>query len=300
MDSKIELERVKNLPVEKQSLEEPKDFSWVLVVTVAIFIFLAVVYAFSAPDKILNPDYSWENLDVPYEIYPKDSIYSKVGPLLGAVIIFISGVILGGITMSILDSKWKEFNQIVRSAKNTMIKQEEERRAIRRQQELDLKKKRYSDKLNELKEKYGEPDRFFTIKDPTEISSQIIPFSSAKRVSLLGKDLAFDDILSVQMEDDKIVRKGQMTAITTTNNGNMIKRAVVGDVLLGGAGAVIGGSTAEKNTTYQQEPDVIIHNYCVLINIKDLKNPILRILMGQDGKKSQDLVALINAIIASK
>lgn len=301
MNSKIELERVKNLPVEKQSLEEPKVFGWVVLCIIIVSVIIAIIYACNTPDKVVNPNYSYETIDTePYSIYPEGSIYRTIGPFWGFALISIIGIVIGVVVQNILDSQWKEYNNIVKSAKQTMIKREEERRAEQRRIANEAKQAKYNKELQVFKDKYGNPNRFYTLKDGGDIKSQIIPFGNAKRVAFLGKDLSFDDILSVQLEDDKIVKKGKMVAITKTDNGNMVKRAVVGDVLLGGAGAVIGGSTAEKNTTYQQEPDEIIHNYSIIVNIKDFTNPIIRINMGQDEKKSQEIVALINAIIASK
>ena len=106
-----------------------------------------------------------------------------------------------------------------------------------------------------------------------------------------------NDILSCTFSDSPKVIKGKVTQETKTNSGNMVKRAVVGDVLLGGAGAVIGGSTASKTTTTIQEADKTYHNYTVIININNLSEPIMRIELGEDGKTVNEIVGLMNVII---
>ena len=89
-----------------------------------------------------------------------------------------------------------------------------------------------------------------------------------------------------------------------TDNGNMLGRAVVGGLIAGGAGAIIGGSTADKNTTsisvIEQENDVTWHDYTVWITVKDLAKPMIQIRIGKNATLMNEIVALVNAIIASK
>lgn len=80
----------------------------------------------------------------------------------------------------------------------------------------------------------------------------------------------------------------------------MAKRAAVGGLLLGGAGAVIGGGTASKQTVTNQEADKIYNDYTALINTKNISNPIIRVHVGNDGSKANDIIALVNAVIANK
>ncbi len=77
----------------------------------------------------------------------------------------------------------------------------------------------------------------------------------------------------------------------------MVKRAVVGNILLGGAGAVIGGSTAGKTTITTQGDDTVQHDYTIVINVDSLSNPILRIHVGRDGVLANEIVGLMNVII---
>ena len=63
---------------------------------------------------------------------------------------------------------------------------------------------------------------------------------------------------------------------------------------------VIDGATAKKNTITTQDPDIIKHDYSVFVNIRDIKQPIVRIHTAANETLTSDLVALFNAIIASK
>ena len=78
----------------------------------------------------------------------------------------------------------------------------------------------------------------------------------------------------------------------------MAKRAIVGGVLTGGVGAVVGGATARKETTVKQENDKVIHDYTVIVNINSLSEPIVKIPLGSDGAKVNEIVGLMNVIIS--
>jgi len=77
----------------------------------------------------------------------------------------------------------------------------------------------------------------------------------------------------------------------------MAKRAVVGGVLLGGAGALAGSVTAKRDGTILQEEDNIIHNYTVLVNIDSLSNPIVQLQCASNRLLADEIVGLLNVII---
>ena len=154
----------------------------------------------------------------------------------------------------------------------------------------------YSASRKKLIEKYGEPTKTISLK-VNDLEQMIIAFEESKRIWICGKDLLMNDILGCSLEDNHEVIKGEVTSTTQTKNGNMVKRAVVGSVLLGGAGAVIGGSTAGKTTVTTQGDDTVQHNYTVIINVDSLSNPILRISVGRDGVLANEIVGLMNVII---
>ena len=154
----------------------------------------------------------------------------------------------------------------------------------------------YSASRKVLIDKYGEPTKTISLK-ASDLEQEIIAFEESKRIWICGKDFSMSDILGCSLEDNHKVIKGEVTSTTKTKNGNMVKRAVVGNILLGGAGAIIGGSTAGKTTITTQGDDTVQHDYTVIINVDSLSNPILTIHVGRDGVLANEIVGLMNVII---
>lgn len=157
----------------------------------------------------------------------------------------------------------------------------------------------YNKARSELTNKYGEPIKSIVLEQ-YNLDKEIDVFEKDKRVWICGKDYPMKTILSCTFNDNPTVSKGSSVSTTATNNGNMVKRAVVGQVIAGGAGAVIGGATASKTTVTTQSSDKITHNYTVLITVNSLADPIIRIPLGQDGKTVNEIVALMNVVINMK
>jgi len=157
----------------------------------------------------------------------------------------------------------------------------------------------YNDARSQLIDKYGNPAKVFVL-ERYNLGKEIIAFEESKRIWICGKDFQMKSILSCTFTDDMKVVKGQITSTTKTNDGNMVKRAVVGDVLLGGAGAIIGGSTASKSTVTTQADDKVYHDYTVVINVDSLSEPIIRVHIGPDVKTMNEIVGLMNVIVNRK
>lgn len=154
----------------------------------------------------------------------------------------------------------------------------------------------YSASRKVLIDKYGEPTKTISLK-ASDLKQEIIAFVASKRIWICGKDFSMNDIIGCSLEDNHKVIKGEVTSTTKTKNGNMVKRAVVGNILLGGAGAVIGGSTAGKTTITTQGDDTVQHDYTIVINVDSLSNPILRIHVGRDEVLANEIVGLMNVIV---
>jgi hypothetical protein len=157
----------------------------------------------------------------------------------------------------------------------------------------------YNESRAELINKYGNPTKVFVLEQ-YNLNQEIIAFEKSKRIWICGKDFPMKSILSCTFTNDKKVVKGQITSTTKTNSGNMVKRAVVGDVLLGGTGAIIGGSTASKLTITTKEDDKVYHDYTVVINVDSLSEPIIRVHVGSDGETVNEIIGLINVIVNRK
>lgn len=197
------------------------------------------------------------------------------------------------------------FGLLLFSAAKDNKKKEEERkrkqqeRNIQKQSEIARKTPIYNAKKEGLISKYGQPDKIIILED-LNLEKEIIVFGKANRIWLLGKDLPMSDILNCTFEDNQRIIKGGVSYETKTNTGNMAKRAAVGGILTGGVGAVVGGATAKKETTVKQEDDKIIHDYTVIINVNSLAEPVVKIYLGTDSVKTNEIVGLMNVIISRK
>ena len=93
-----------------------------------------------------------------------------------------------------------------------------------------------------------------------------------------------DYIETVEVVNDLSTRSTITTSegnsVTTAKTGNMVKRAVIGGVLTGGAGAVIGGVTGTKNTevsTISNSSETIKYLVTLQVKFKDGKVLIISV-----------------------
>lgn len=145
----------------------------------------------------------------------------------------------------------------------------------------------------------GQPDKTIFIK-ANDINEVIHVHEATQLVYIQGKTYKFKDIISCTFSDNPTTIKGRITATTKSNTGSALGRALVGDIVGGTAGAIIGGTTGKKTTEFHQENDHTFHDYIVIININSISTPILRILTGRDGRLTNEIVGLMNVIIARK
>lgn len=181
--------------------------------------------------------------------------------------------------------------------KEMEIKRKENQR--KKEEELKEKRKIYEEKQQAFINTNGTPDKSIIIKD-LDLNSEIHVYEKSQKIFILGKEYSFQDIISCTLSDNSRIVKGKMTAVTKSKTGNVIGRSIVGDVLAGPAGAIIGGSTADRHTEFIQEDDKTIHDYTVIININSISEPIIRINTGWRGKLANEIVGLMNVIISRK
>lgn len=148
--------------------------------------------------------------------------------------------------------------------KNKKSRKEDYKKRIVKEQEYI--KNEYEKKKYLLIKKYGEPDKDVIIKY-RGLQSDIMSFSNFNRIWILGHDYSMDDIIGCSLHDEQSIQQGTVSFETKVKTGNMVKRAVVGGLLFGGAGAVIGGVTAKKASISKQDDDKVVHNYTVFINV---------------------------------
>ena len=201
-----------------------------------------------------------------------------------------------------------EYHKQIQIEENKKIA--EQKRFKEQQQQSFNKQNNY---VSTLVEKYGDCDKRIRLTPKESIDiAEIIVFSKSKHIIIDKKELLFSDILDCLVNDDIKERvtvqtiRGNSIATSKANTKNMIGRAVVGGVLLGGAGTIIGGSTAKRNTVIEHGTDTslhnkeIEHNYTVAVTVKDISNPVININVGSDTALKDEIVSLMKIIISMK
>ena len=191
-------------------------------------------------------------------------------------------------------SLWKDEMDIKnRREKNRKVQIEEQRE---KQKRLNALRPAYQKTFNELVSKYGKPDKIINL-EVLKMNKSIIVFAEKKRIWLLGRDIPMESIIDCKIQDDEYSYDGGSYSETKTNTGSMLKRAAVGTLVAGAAGAVIGGATAKRTTTTFSAGSCTGHKYYVYININDLSEPIVKIDMGSDFNRANEILGLFSVIL---
>lgn len=170
--------------------------------------------------------------------------------------------------------------------------------------ELIKKENKYNSAKEDLFVRNGKPCKTILIHEDCfeqfNINNELIVFDKAKKLWLCGHEISICDINSFTIDDESVIQKGQIKAVTSTNTGSLAGRSIAGALLGGETGAIIGGATAKQETIFKQENDKIIHNYVLVVNVRDLNNPMLLIKIGQDKNKAMEINALMQVIMTMK
>ena len=195
-------------------------------------------------------------------------------------------------------SLWKEFFVSDKKAIKEYNKRQERYKQEREEKRrvLDGLRPVYQKNLDELVSKYGKPDKIINL-EVLKINKSIIVFAEKKRLWLLGRDMPMESIIDCKIQDDEYSYDGGSYSETKTNTGSMLKRAAVGTLVAGAAGAVIGGATAKRTTTTFSAGSCTGHKYYVYININDLSEPVVKIDMGSDFNRANEILGLFSVII---
>lgn len=92
-----------------------------------------------------------------------------------------------------------------------------------------------------------------------------------KKISIEGTFYQFSDIDSYEITEEIIQRQNPSITTIKTNTGNMVKRAIIGGIALGGIGAVAGTLTASKTIETKEEPILKAPFKRILIKLKSGK-----------------------------
>ena len=131
--------------------------------------------------------------------------------------------------------------------------------------------------------------------------NKVFIFESSFKIIIQKKVLCFADIIAFELKDDEqiIYKSSISTSKSSALTGSMIGRAVVGGVLLGGVGAVVGGATANKNTTTINTPQQasVTHKYKVHIIVNSISERQIVLNLGKNEEAANEIVAVLSVIL---
>ena len=143
------------------------------------------------------------------------------------------------------------------------------------------------------------PDKTIVVRE-LDLNSEIHVYENSKKVFIMGKEYSFKDVLACSLSNQERIVKGNIISVTESNNGSVAGRAIVGGIIAGPAGAIIGGSTADKRTEISQDDDKVVRDYTVNITMNSISDPIINIHTGENVKLTNEVVCLMNVIISNK
>ena len=188
------------------------------------------------------------------------------------------------------------------------IKKEEAKKALlvvqqRKAREAETQAIKY------VTEHFGKPDKIIhtssSVSQPDWERTVFFIFDN-ELMYYNNQVIHFNELISCEYVDNSIVetnQTGKAITKTSTNTGNMLGRAVVGGMLAGGAGAIIGGATSKQTGETKIEThsvSITKHDYTIIVNTKNVRNPLLKIPCGDRQQVVHDIVATLNAAIANR
>ena len=205
----------------------------------------------------------------------------SVNYVLIGILVIIGGIILIGVPLEFYGVKQKK-------------KKEEEKRM-----EREAKQAEYIAQKKHFFAANGTPDKTIVVRE-LDLNSEIHVYEHSKKVFIMGKEYTFKDVLACSVSSQERIEKGNIISVTGSDNGSVAGRAIVGGIIAGPAGAIIGGSTADKRTEISQDDDKVVRDYTVNITMNSITDPIINIHTGEDVKLTNEVVSLMNVIIANK
>ena len=179
--------------------------------------------------------------------------------------------------------------------KQVKLNQEMETARIQKER-LEAAVAKCKQKEDLLINEHGKPNKIIRLAT-TDINRYFVVFGEKELLFVNGVLVNFGNILSYSIIDDYSIAKGTIIAKTSTetNASEAITLGVTGSMIGGEAGAIIGSSLAsnESTTTISQNEDKIRHNYILNINVKDINNPLIKFVIGNNTDISMEINAIM-------
>lgn len=117
------------------------------------------------------------------------------------------------------------------------------------------------------------------------------------RVTILGREYAFSDIIDFTFVDNSYIRKIGGSTVTTTDSGSMLGRAIVGGLLFGGVGAMVGGMTASQKTEVTEGTELKVESYAIQITVNDFEKPLIYLTFSNNFSVATLVASYLRVII---
>ena len=134
---------------------------------------------------------------------------------------------------------------------------------------------------------------------PNEPNRTLLVFKDKQEIYISSTWIKFKDIISCQLMDNPKVTAGSMKSVTKRDLWDEINRSSMQRTFGNTTGSFLAGPQ-KYVTEYQQTPDMVYHNYSVLVGTSDIENPLHEIKIGNDIMIANRVCAIINAIIANQ
>lgn len=195
----------------------------------------------------------------------------------------------------------REFVQKHGISKEEYQKQAEKEKQRALQQKNDAIKKLKAS----LNEKYGQKTSSFNFSKSPRKQSQFQAYVYEKaRVIIVLKEsnivekIPFSSILDFSVDEEIMTIGGNRATTTTkTSTGSMVKRGLVGGVLLGGVGALAGAATAKQTSETVFDEKEERRFYSIPINIDSIEKSIYTMYFGQDSNQCKKVAGVLRVIL---
>lgn len=214
----------------------------------------------------------------------------------GGIIVSFISLILCGLCLwcayKIRNSQIIESQQLYKSTGQTqedVLEEKWQRFRKTLEQERQAKKQEKEQKKKQKEETFG--------VGFIEIGHGVVINDKTNKIFINSHEYNFDDILDFSVQDNSVTIHTGSTSTAKTNTGSMIGRAAVGGVLLGGAGAVIGGATAKRDIYNSGSSSSVYHDYSVIITVNNITSPNEIVKVGNDGETLNKITSTLTVIL---